>query len=107
MDVRTANITNVTFALPAAGMQVVMDNPCLGRAVALSDLLKQTFIVTRDLDHNNIRSRELSMIHTSNTMALHLLLGNFATNKKGWLSDYHFRNETTLSEDVKAMIRGS
>jgi hypothetical protein len=32
---------------------------------------------------------------------------NFATNKKGWLSNYHFHNETTLSADVMAMIGGS
>ena len=30
VDVRSANITNVTFAQPAAGMQVVMDNPRSG-----------------------------------------------------------------------------
>ena len=72
---RTSNITNVTFSLPVAGMQVVMDNLRLGRAVALSDLLRQTFIVTKDLDLNDIRSRELSMTHVSKAMALHLLLG--------------------------------
>ena len=77
---RSANVTNVTFALPEAGMQVVMDNPRSGRAVALSDLLRQTFIVTRDLDPNNIRSRELYMIHVSKAMASHLMLGNLATN---------------------------
>ena len=32
---------------------------------------------------------------------------NFATTKKCWLSDYHFRNYTTLPADVKAMIGGS
>ena len=31
----------------------------------------------------------------------------FATTKKGWLSDYHFCNETTLPADVKAKLRGS
>ena len=31
---------------------------------------------------------------------------NFATTKKGWLSNYHFRNETTLPEDVMAMMGG-
>ena len=31
---------------------------------------------------------------------------NFATTKKGWLSDYHFHNETTLPADVKAMLGG-
>ena len=77
---RLATINNVTFSQPAAGMQVVMDNPCLGQAVAFSDLLRQTFIVTRDLDPNNIRSQEISMTHVSKAMALHLLLGNLATN---------------------------
>ena len=32
---------------------------------------------------------------------------NFATTKKGWLSDYHFWNETTLPADVMAMMGGS
>ena len=77
---RSATVTNVTFSQPAAGMQVVMDNPCSGRAVALSDLLRQTFIVTRDHNPNDIRSRELSMVHISKAMALHLILGNLATN---------------------------
>ena len=77
---RSGNANNVAFALPAPGMQVVMDNPCSGQTVALSNLLRQTFIVTRDLDPNDIRSRELSMIHVSKAMALHLLLGNLATN---------------------------
>ena len=77
---RSAIISIVTLAQPSAGMQVVMDNPGLERAVTLSDLLKQTFIVTRDHDTNIIRLRELSMIHVLKAMALHLLLGNFVTN---------------------------
>ncbi len=31
---------------------------------------------------------------------------NFATAKKGWLSAYHFRDETALPADVKAMMGG-
>ena len=73
-------ISNVLFSQPAMGIQVVMDNPCLGRAVALSDLLRQTFIVTRYHNPSNIRSRELSMVHISKAMASHLLLGNYSTN---------------------------
>ena len=80
VDVRLATINNVTFSQPAQGMQVVMENPCSGRAVELSGLLRQTFTATRDLDPNDIRSRELSMIHVSTAMALNLLLGNLATN---------------------------
>ena len=61
-------------------MEIVMDGPRSGRAVALSDLLRQTFIVIRDLDSHDIRSREMSMTHVSKAMASHLLLGNLATN---------------------------
>jgi hypothetical protein len=32
---------------------------------------------------------------------------NFAKTKKGWLSDYHFRNETNLPPDVLAMMGNS
>jgi hypothetical protein len=32
---------------------------------------------------------------------------NFSKMKKGWLSDYHFREETTLPADVPAMMGGS
>ena len=73
-------ISNVTFTQPEAGMQVVMDNPRLGQAVALSNLLRQTFIITKDHNPNNVRSREISMIHVLKLMTSHLLLGNLATN---------------------------
>ena len=29
---------------------------------------------------------------------------NFATTKEGWLSNYHFRNETNLPDNIKAMM---
>jgi hypothetical protein len=32
---------------------------------------------------------------------------NFSKTKKGWLSDYHFRNETSLPADVLAMMGNS
>jgi hypothetical protein len=32
---------------------------------------------------------------------------NFSKTKKGWLSDYHFREETTLPADVLEMMGGS
>ena len=80
VDVSSASASNITFALPAPGMTIVMESPRSGRAVALSDLLRQMFIVTRDLDPNDIRSRELSITHVSKAMASHLLLGNLATS---------------------------
>lgn len=80
VEVKPALISNVTFTQPEAGMQVVMDNPRLGQAVALSSLLRQTFIITKDHNPNNVRSREISMIHVLKLMTSHLLLGNLATN---------------------------
>ena len=75
-----AGVSNIAFALPATGMQVVMDGPRLGRAVVLSDLLRQTFTVVHDHNLNNIRSREMVMTHVSKALASHLLLKNLATN---------------------------
>ena len=80
VDMTSASVTNIAFAVPAQGMQSVMDGPRSGRAVALSDLLRQTFTVVRDLDLHDIRSREISMTHVLKAMASHLLLGNLATN---------------------------
>ena len=76
----SAGVSNITFALPAPGMEIVMDSLRSGQAVALSDLLRQRFIVIRDLDSHDILSRELSMTHVSKAMASHLLLGNLATS---------------------------
>ncbi len=76
----SAGVSNIAFALPATGMQFVMDSPRSGRAVALSDLLRQTFTVVCNHDSNDIRSREMSMTHVSKALASHLLLGNFETN---------------------------
>jgi hypothetical protein len=80
VDMSLSRADNITFALPATGIQIVMDGPRSGRAVALSDLLRQTFIVVQDLDSHDIRSREMSMTHVSKAMASHLLLGNLATS---------------------------
>ena len=76
-----ATVSNIAFPLPPQGMQVVMDSPRLGQAVALSDLLRQTFIVVQDLNLHDIWSRETLMTLVSKAMALHLLLGNLPTNR--------------------------
>jgi hypothetical protein len=80
VDIESASVTDVAFAAPAPGMQSVLDSPRSGRAVALSDLFRMTFILVRDHDAHDIRSREMSMTHVSKAMASHLLLGNLTTN---------------------------
>ena len=81
VDMSSAGVHNLAFALPALGMEIVMDSPRSGRAAALLDLLRQTFIVIRDLDSHDIRSRELLMTHVSKALELHLLLSNLATSR--------------------------
>jgi hypothetical protein len=80
VNIESASVTDVAFAAPAIGMQSVLDSPCSGRAVALSDLFRMTFTLVRDHDAHDIRSREMSMTHVSKAMASHLLLGNLTTN---------------------------
>ena len=79
-------------------------------------------IFPRDLDQNicadfTCKGRECTrepclFMHPQNPrvmdrVTVEEIAQNFATNKKGWLSDYHFQNETALSADVKAMVGGS
>ena len=41
-----------------------------------------------------------------NRATVEAIARNFATTKKGWLSNYQFRREKTLPADVKAMLGG-
>jgi hypothetical protein len=80
VDIDSSTVTNVAFAAPAPGMQLVLDSPRSGRAVALSDLFRMTFSLIRDHDGHDVRCREMSLTHISKAMASHLLLGNLTTN---------------------------
>ena len=53
-DIYFARLINITLTTPAPGMQIVMDCPHSGCPVAFSNLLHQTFAVTRDMDPNDI-----------------------------------------------------
>ena len=79
-DVNLANssITNVAYATLPQGMPIVMANPCSARAQQFVDLLRSSLVIAKKNNPNDIRSRELSMTHTSKSMASHLLLGNFS-----------------------------
>ena len=54
ISIHSGTLMNIAFTAPAPAMQIVVDNPRSGRPVAFSDLLRQTFAVTRDLDPNDI-----------------------------------------------------
>ena len=77
-DVKFSNgtITNVTYAMPSQGMAIVMSNPCSARPQQFADLLRSSLATAKKNNPNDIRSRELSMTHTSKSMAGHLIIGN-------------------------------
>jgi hypothetical protein len=70
--------------------KVCADFTCKGRECTRDPCLFMHPCNPREMDKATIKS----------------IAQNFATMKKGWLSDYHFRHETTLPADVKAMIGG-
>ena len=80
-DVNLTNgtILNVAHAIPSQGMAIVMANPRSARAQHFTDLLRSSLAIAKKKT-NDIKSRELSMAHTSNSMANHFLLGNLLLN---------------------------
>ena len=78
VNLNNGTIGNVTYATPSQGMAIVMANPRSARAQHFTDLLRSSLAIAKRTDPNNIRSRELSMTHTSKSMASHFLLGNLS-----------------------------
>ena len=94
----------------------------MGMFYLMNPDLRVTEIFSRDLDQKicadfTCKGRECirepcSFMHPRNPRGMdkatiEAIARNFATTKRGWLNDYHFRNKTALPADVKAMIGGS
>jgi hypothetical protein len=62
-DFDTGVVTNAAFAQPAAaaGMQLILNCPRVVRALVLSDLMHQNFMLAKDHDPTHIMSWELPM----------------------------------------------
>jgi hypothetical protein len=80
VNLNDGTIANVAHATPSHGMAIVMANPRSARAQHFTDLLRSSLTIAKRTDPNDIRSRELSMTHTSKSMASHFLLGNLSLN---------------------------
>ncbi len=78
VNLNDGTIGNVTYATPSQGMAIVMANPRSARAQHFTDILRSSLAIAKRTDPNNIRSRELSMTHTSKLMASHFLMGNLS-----------------------------
>ena len=65
VNLNNGTITNVAHATPSQGMAIVMANPQSARAQQFTDLLRSSLEIAKKNNPNDIRSRELSMTHTS------------------------------------------
>ena len=70
VNLNDGTIGNVTYATPSQGMAIVMANPRSARAQHFTDLLRSSLAIAKRTNPNDIRSRELSMTHTSKSMAV-------------------------------------
>ena len=59
-------------------MVIVIANTMSARAQHFTNLLRSLLAIAKKNNPNDIRSRELSMTHTSKLMASHFLLGNLS-----------------------------
>ncbi len=74
-------VSNMTFATPSNGMEVVLSHPGASPPTFLASLICQTLLMTKEQDHLSIRLKYLSIQMVGKTLATHMLSGNFATNR--------------------------
>ncbi len=87
IDPESTSFNTLSLATFSKGMDLVMSQPCAGRAGALSDQLRQTLATTRDEDTFNIRSLAVTLKHISKATIAHMLSGNFATEEAASLDN--------------------
>ena len=68
-------------------MEIVISQPRASRAGALTDLYRQSLKDARASDVFSIRSKAVSLNHSSKSVMTHILTGNFATNKAASLDN--------------------
>ncbi len=83
----STSFNTLSFAPVSKGMDLLVNQPCAGRAGALSDLLYQSLAIAREEDTFNIRSTAVTLRHISKSMTAHMFSGNFATNEAGSLNN--------------------
>jgi hypothetical protein len=83
----STSINTLSFAPFSKGMDLVVNQPHVGRAGALSDLLRQSLAIAREEDTFNIRSTAVTLRHVSKSMTAHIMSGNFAINEAASLNN--------------------
>jgi hypothetical protein len=62
-------------------MEVALSQPCAAWPISLTNLIRQTLLMTKEQDHLSICLKYLSIQMVGKTLAEHMLCGNFATNR--------------------------
>jgi hypothetical protein len=81
INFKESTVSDMTFATPSNGMEVVLSHPRASRPTSLADLICQTLLMTKEQDHLSIWSKCFSIQMVGKTLAAHMLSGNFATDR--------------------------
>jgi hypothetical protein len=83
INFKELTISNMTFATPSNGMEVVLSHPRASRPTSLAGLIHQTLLMTKKQDHLSlsIRLKYLSIQMVGKTLVAHMPSGNFATDR--------------------------
>ena len=73
IDYKTLSVTDTTLATPSSGMEVVLNQPRAAWSTSLSDLVWQTFKITKESDNMSTQSKYVSIKMIGKTIAVHLL----------------------------------
>jgi hypothetical protein len=79
INFKESTISDITFATPSNGMEVVLSHPWASRPTSLADLIHQTLLMTMEQNHLSIQAKYLSIQMIGKTLA--------SQNLK-WLSIY-------------------
>jgi hypothetical protein len=74
IDYKRSSISNIMFATPSNGMEVILSQPCTAWPTSLADLICQTLLTTKEQDHLSIWSKYISFQMISKTLAAHMLI---------------------------------
>ena len=79
IDFEAGALTEVTQAVPAPGMEIVLATSRAARPQAYADLLKKVCELAANQDSMSIRSTQMTMRIIQKAVASNMLAGNFAT----------------------------
>jgi hypothetical protein len=69
----------LSYAKPSLGMEVALEMTRSARSTGLADLIRNTCVVTKEMDCMNIKSRLCNLSYVNKAACMHILQGNFAT----------------------------